>query len=491
MAIDKIGTSGIADSAVTTAKVNDGDITTAKFSSSAVDDSTIEIASNQLQLKDGGITNAKVNASAAIVTTKIDGLDTTIANSTTGLKDEIALLQINRIVDNNYTIAEMVAGRSDDFQDSTGLETATNSTAREQSDNSISGGSFVDEDTSATVQTYTGNGTYSTWTYGDATYGDYLTLASPGGNIFREHNTTKSGGFPSGSFIEWEISGYGFCGFGTTTTNASAEASEAWYDSQSGSNINSPKNSSGTDTYFYTYFNGGANSTSGPIIIIPYNNGSSGPSFNLTTATSSAVVANYYGGSYPIKFQMGVDSSDRVFIKIIGNGSSNQTTVSGPYYINTADNSLTDDPVNNTVVTETSNFQYTWGNYDGGAVESMRRIKFKRNVTQTGVLTRKTTAKTVSTTPTEGRVLLIAELGSGTLNTNSLKYELSRDNGTTFTAATLVDRGAYAGHATKKIYTATIDLTSQPTGTQLMSRFTVDAGDTTTAKVHGYVLQHK
>lgn len=476
MAIDKIGTSGIADSAVTTAKVN----------ASVVDNSTIEIASNQLQLKDGGITNAKVNASAAIVTTKIDGLDTTIANSTTGLKDEIALLQINRIVDNNYTIAEMVAGRSDDFQDTTGLETATNSTARDESDNSISGGSFVDEDTSATVQTYTANGTYSTWTYGDATYGDYLTLASPGGNSFAEHNTTKSSGFPSGSFIEWEISGYGYCGFGTTTTNASAEASEAWYDSQGGSNIAAPKTSAGTDTYFYTYFPSGSGATSGSVSIVAYWEGSSGPGF-----TVPGVTANYYGGTYPVKFQMGVDSSNRVFIKVIGDGSSNQTQVRGPYYINTADRSLTDDPVSNTVVTETSNFQYVWGNYDGGAVENMRRIKFKRTVTQTGALTRKTTAKTVSTTPTEGRVLLIAELGSGTLNTNSLKYELSRDNGTTFTAATLVDRGAYAGHATKKIYTATIDLTSQPTGTQLMSRFTVDADDTTTAKVHGYVLQHK
>lgn len=474
MAIDKIGTSGIADSAVTTAKVN----------ASVVDNSTIEIASNQLQLKDGGITNAKVNASAAIVTTKIDGLDTTIANSTTGLKDEIALLQINRIVDNNYTIAEMVAGRSDDFQDSTGLETATNSTAREQSDNSLSGGSFVEEDTSATVQTYTGNGTYSTWTYGDATYGDYLTLASPGGNSFAEHNTTKSGGFTN-SFIEWEINGYGWAGFGTTTTNASAEASEAWYESQSGSNI-TLKNSSGTDTYFYTYFASGNNATSGAVYIVPSYNGSAGPGL-----TVPGVTANYYGGTYPVKFQMGVDSSNRVFVKVIGDGSSNQTQVRGPYYINTADRSLTDDPVSNTVVTETSNFQYTWGNYDGGAVETMRRIKFKRNVTQTGAVTRKTTAKTVSTTPTEGRVLLIAELGSGTLNTNSLKYELSRDNGTTFTAATLVDRGAYAGHATKKIYTATIDLTSQPTGTQLMSRFTVDADDTTIAKVHGYVLQHK
>lgn len=485
MAIDKIGTSGIADSAVTTAKVNDGDITTAKFSSSAVDNSTIEIASNQLQLKDGGITNAKVNASAAIVTTKIDGLDTTIANSTTGLKDEIALLQINRIVDNNFNIAEMVSGRSDDFQDLTGLETPTNSLALDQPDNSLSAGSTVSEDTSATVQGYTDNGTYSTWTYGDATYGDYLTLASPGGNSFAEHNTTKSGGFPSNSFIEWEISGFAYCGFGTTTTNASAEASEAWYGGQSGAAITG-KNSSGTDTYFYTYFVNGANAQSGNVAISPYYNGSSGPGF-----TVPGVTANYYGGTFPVKFQMGVDSSNRVFIKIIGNGSSNQTQVRGPYYINTADRSLTDDPVSNTVVTETSNFQYVWGNYDGGAVETMRRVKFKQNIIQTGAVTRKTTAKTVSTTPTEGRVLLIAELGSGTLNTNSLKYELSRDNGTTFTAATLVDRGAYAGHATKKIYTATIDLTAQPTGTQLMSRFTFDADDTTVAKVHGYVVQHK
>jgi len=485
MAIDTIGTNALATGAVNTSKIATGAVDAGKIAAGAVDDSTIEIASNQLQLKDGGITNAKVNTSAGIVTSKIDGLDSTIANSTTGLKDEIALLQINRIVDNNFNIAEMVSGRSDDFQDSTGLEAASNSTAREQSDNSLSGGSFVDEDSSATVQGYTATGTYSTWTYGDATYGDYLTLASPGGNIFREHNTTKSGGFPSDSFIEWEINGYGWAGFGTTTTNASAEASEAWFESQSGSNI-TVKNSSGTDTYFYTYFASGNNATSGNVIIVPSLNGSAGPGF-----TVPGVTANYYGGTYPVKFQMGVDSSNRPFIKIIGNGTSNQTQVTGPYYINTADRSLTDDPVSNTVVTETSNFQYTWGNYDGGSAETMRRIKFKRNVTQTGTLTRKTTAKTVATTPTEARVLVIAELGSGTLNTDSLKYELSRDNGTTFTAATLVDRGAYAGHATKRIYTATVDLTSQPTGTQLMSRFTIDADDTTIAKVHGYVVQHK
>jgi len=446
-------------------------------------DSTIATA----DIADGAINNAKVDTNAGIVTSKIDGLDTTISNATTGLKDEVALLQINRLVDNNFNIAEMVSGRSDDFQDLTGLETPTDSLALDQDDNSLSAGSTVSVDSSATVQGYTDTGTYSTWTYGDATYGDYLTLASPGGNGFAEHNTTKSGGFPSDTFIEWEISGYGFCGFGTTTTNASAEASEAWYNSQSGSpGYIGGHNSSGTDTYFYTYFANGNNATSGAAYVKPWYNGSGGGTFTIPDVT-----ANYYGGTYPVKFQMGVDSSDRIFIKIIGNGSSNQTQVKGPYYINTADNSLTDDPVNNTVVTETSNHQYTWGNYDGGSVESMRRIKFKRNITQTGAVTRKTTAKTVSTTPTEARVLVIAELGSGTLNTDSLKYELSRDNGTTFTAATLVDRGAYAGHATKKIYTATIDLTSQPTGTQLMSRFTFDADDTTVSKVHGYVVQHK
>ena len=35
------------------------------------------------------------------------------------------------------------------------------------------------------------SGTLSTFTYEDSTYGNYLVLASPGGNTFIEHNSIK------------------------------------------------------------------------------------------------------------------------------------------------------------------------------------------------------------------------------------------------------------------------------------------------------------
>lgn len=430
------------------------------------------------------------NPNATLNATKIEDKDnpgvekiTAISGSTNTLKDELALMQLNRVVDNGFTIKNMVAGVSDDFNDENGLVTATDSNAYLTSDY-LTAGSFEATVSQSDFESYFTNGTYSTFTFSDATYGNYLTLASPGGNNFREHNTIKSGGFTAGTFIEWEISGYGFCGFGTTTTNASAEASEAWYNGQSGSNVTTPKNSSGTDTYFYTYFASGANATSGNIVIIPYNNGSSGSSYTISGK------AQYYGGTYPIKFQMGVDTSNRIYIKVLGDGQTNQTDVTGPLYINTSNNTLTDDPVSNTVLTETSNFQFVWGNYDGGSVESMRRLKVKYPNNQTGSAVRTSTITTASSAPSSARVMLIGELGTGTLNTDSLKYELSRDSGDTFTAATLVSQGAYAGHATKKIYTADIDLSSQPSGTSLISRFTVDPDDSSVSKIHAYTMQY-
>lgn len=58
-----------------------------------VDDSTIEIATNALQLKDGGITNAKVNASAAIAYSKLN-LSGSIVNADINASAAIALSKI-------------------------------------------------------------------------------------------------------------------------------------------------------------------------------------------------------------------------------------------------------------------------------------------------------------------------------------------------------------------------------------------------------------
>ena len=65
------------------AALSDGPYTTTGTIDVQVDDSTIEVATDALQLKDGGITNAKINASAAISWSKIDKTGAT--NSDVGL----------------------------------------------------------------------------------------------------------------------------------------------------------------------------------------------------------------------------------------------------------------------------------------------------------------------------------------------------------------------------------------------------------------------
>ena len=67
------------------------------------------------------------------------------------------------------------------------------------------------------------NGTQSTFTYEDSTYGNYLVLGSPL-NTFYEHNSIKPSGFSGHSYIQWQINGYAWAFFGifqSTTTSES------------------------------------------------------------------------------------------------------------------------------------------------------------------------------------------------------------------------------------------------------------------------------
>ena len=75
----------------------------------------------------------------------------------------------------------------------------------------------------------TDDGTYSTWTYNgySATGGNVLTLASPGGNTFREHNTIKPDGFEGHTFVQFSFSGYAWGLAAMFNTSTSAEASES------------------------------------------------------------------------------------------------------------------------------------------------------------------------------------------------------------------------------------------------------------------------
>ena len=224
------------------------------------------------------------------------------------------------------------------------------------------------------------SGTRSTFTYEDSTYGNYLVLASPGGNTFNEHNSIKPGGFSKHSYIQWTINGYAwafFALFQSTTT------SESYLDGQSGASVR--VKTVGEFTYGYTYFNNGNNATSGTVAISSVHQNSEGTGLNNVPG----VTAKYYGDSNPTHFRTGIDDDANWYIEIYHSGGNTVGapdhegtgfTKVGPYYMVESTSSLTSDSTTAGLVNFGSNaFQFGWGNYDGGSVENMRNIVVRTN----------------------------------------------------------------------------------------------------------------
>ena len=81
-------------------------------------------------------------------------------------------------------------------------------------------------------------------------------------------------------------------------------------------------------------------------------------------------------------------------------------------------------------------------------------------------LTLVSNSTTAESVPTNGDLVMTYTNGIGTATINTdLKAYVSRDNGTTYTQATLVDQGDTGGHT---ILTANgLDISSQPSGTAM------------------------
>lgn len=65
---------------------------------------------------------------------------------------------------------------------------------------------------------------------------------------------------------------------------------------------------------------------------------------------------------------------------------------------------------------------------------------------------------------------------------------ISRDGGTTYSNAVLADSGYTVGSSGVKIYTANVDLQSQPSGTSMKWKIT-GAAMTESINIHGVALQ--
>jgi hypothetical protein len=97
-------------------------------------------------------------------------------------------------------------------------------------------------------------------------------------------------------------------------------------------------------------------------------------------------------------------------------------------------------------------------------------------------------AFTADAEATNGRlVILVEDVDSLTLNTDIIAY-ISRDGGTTFTAATLVDDGDFSS-TVMQLTTGDIDISAQPSGTSM--KYKVVNANNKAIKVHGTWFQWK
>tara|TARA_E500000318_G_scaffold15603_2_gene16020 strand:+ start:15926 stop:19246 length:3321 start_codon:yes stop_codon:yes gene_type:complete len=214
------------------------------------------------------------------------------------------------------------------------------------------------------------HGTNLNWTSRDATWGNMIDMFSnPGTNDFREANTTKPGGFTGATEIRFNINGYGYHGFIMLPTNSNLEASNEYANSMPGSPAYIWTKTEPGSGGFYVYFANGAGATSGAVNISPYWEGTAGSTF-----TVPGITAGYYGATYYIRFIIGRDEDGAIWVRTIGDGSTNNSSVSLKYYIDSSNNITSTKSATVRKMNPNIGIQYAYGNYDGGPAEKMTDI---------------------------------------------------------------------------------------------------------------------
>ena len=98
------------------------------------------------------------------------------------------------------------------------------------------------------------------------------------------------------------------------------------------------------------------------------------------------------------------------------------------------------------------------------------------------------TAQTAQAAPTTGRIMVLDEASTGTTTINSdIKAYISRDNGTTYSQATLTDDGEYA--TGKRMLSGSVDISGQPSGTAMRYKIeTLNQSASKVTRIYGTAL---
>ena len=426
--------------------------------SSAITDGTISTA----DIADGAINNAKVDTNAGIVTSKISGLNAAIDGGLGRLENEVGLLNVNRLVDNSAVVDDFVKGFSDAFEDETGVNTGANTNATYANTDKKYGLSAVVNALGYEHQLDDA----ANWTAHDATRKAYYTFGAHGGNGMSMATTSYGGNTRSSIYVNSSSSLTGTELIRWKMADTTNNGGVGIYNGSAQSHIRLTGNAS---------LAGGFSSNS--------NHWASG---NPET-----------GGLKGLFVQMG--TNNMYVYNVRGQNSTTIAYVVGDVF---AFHRATDGTVTfrkngsdtGATYNSTANFTGDWRvvvNHAGEGhtmdIEYLQLYKLTPTGT-TNASTFQTQARTATSVPTTVRLVLLGkEEQTQTLNTDTV-FQISRNNASNFSAITMTESGTY-NSAGVKIYTGTVDVSSQPSGSQIVLKMTTTA--TKGFTLHGYSILYK
>jgi len=426
--------------------------------SSAITDGTISTA----DIADGAINNAKVDTNAGIVTSKISGLNAAIDGGLGRLENEVGLLNVNRLVDNSAVVDDFVKGFSDAFEDETGVNTGANTNATYANNDKKYGLSAVVNALGYDHQLDDA----ANWTAHDATRKAYYTFGAHGGNGMSMATTSYGGNTRSSIYvnssssltntelIRWKMA--------DTTNNGGVGI----YNGSAQSHIRLTGNASlaGGFSSSSNHWASGNPETGGLKGLFVQFGSNNCYVYNVRGQNSTTIA---YAVDDVFAFHRATDGT----VTFRKNGSNTGATVNS-----------------------TGNFTEDWRvvvNHAGEGhtmdIEYLQLYKLTPTGT-TNASTFQTQARTATSVPTTVRLVLLGkEEQTQTLNTDTV-FQISRNNASNFSAITMTESGTY-NSAGVKIYTGTVDVSSQPSGSQIVLKMTTTA--TKGFTLHGYSILYK
>ena len=413
---------------------------------------------------DTQIVDADVASNAGIQTTKISGLTAAIDGGLGRLENEVGLLNVNRLVDNSAVIDDFVKGFSDAFTDETGVNTGANVNSTYSADNDLYGTSHLILSLGFAHKLNSS----SNWTAHDSTHLGRFTFGAYGGNGL-SMNTTSYGGNTRSSIY--------------TPSVASSVT--------------------GTDLVRWTMQD---TSNNGGVGIYPASaqshvrlNGNASLAGGWSSNSNHWANGNPENGGLKGLFVQQGGSGNMYLYNVRGQNSTtiSYNTTDVLSYHRAADGTVTfrkNGVDTGATYNANANFTGDWRvvvNHAGeGSTIDFTSLELTENIatgsTNAGVF--QTAARTATSAPSTVRLVLLGkEEVTQTLNTDTV-FQISRNNASNFSAVTMAESGTYNSSGVK-IYTGTVDVSGQPSGTQLVLKVTSALNKRFT--IHGYSLLYK